>query len=170
MAERMINDLGDMDDLYYELSEIPDDEPETVQPITKINDFIYLGSYEDSFNLTDEFKSHGIDVVINCATKIKYPSDMPFEVINCGIDDGSSVMLLENMDLIVEELRNLQKNHKKVYLSCLDGNSSSASIMIYYLMMENTMTFDDAHAHISELRSSVNIHSEFQDILQSIQD
>ena len=138
---------------------------------TAIGNYIYLGSFEPAFNQDDEFQKLGINVVINCGHKIRYPEQKyPFILENYPIADGDSVIMLENMDTVIEKIHHYLLQKKKIYLHCIDGVSVSPAILTYYLMVHKKYSYDQAYKLIQKLRPLVDIHCEFTNQLRVIEE
>ncbi len=138
--------------------------------ITKINEFIYLGSCEHPLTNSDEFQKLNIDVVINCAAEVEYPADTPFHVENFKIIDGEAVSFLENMDQAINKIRMHLSKRKKIYLHCLRGISRSPAILIYLLMSHKKYTYDTAYNLVRKKRRIVSINEEFESCMRTIED
>ena len=136
--------------------------------ITKINDYIYLGSYEHPFTNSNYFQKLNIDIIINCAKEISYDADkltVHFEII-----DGDDLSMLDNMDNAVETINKYVSEGKKIYIHCAQGISRSPAILIYYLMVYCNYSYYDAHDFIKSKRSVVEIDTVFDNQLRVIED
>lgn len=136
--------------------------------ISKINDYIYLGSYEHPASNSRFFKELKIDVIINCAKEISYNSDIPvkhFEII-----DGDDISMLDNMDIIVDTINKYISEGKKIYLHCAQGISRSPAILIYYLMLYSDYTYYEAIDFVKLKRSMIDIDMVFDNQLRIIED
>ena len=137
--------------------------------ISKINNFIYLGSYVHPFMDSEEFQKLGIDVIINCAREVEYPLDSKYHIENFPIIDGNSISLLENIDQIDNKIDYYLSKGKKIYLHCVKGMSRSPIILIYYLMMHKGFTYDRAHDLLKALRPVIDVDPEFESSLRAIE-
>lgn len=138
--------------------------------ITKINEYIYLGSFEHPLTNSEEFQKMGIDVVINCAAEVEYPSDTSFHVEKFPIIDGEAISFLENMDQAINKIAFYLNKRKKIYLHCLHGISRSPAILVYLLMSRKKYTYDVAHDLIKKKRRIIAINDEFENCMRTIED
>jgi protein-tyrosine phosphatase len=138
--------------------------------ISKINNFIYLGSSDHPVNNSKEFQDLNIDFVINCAKEIVYPPDTKCHVDYFPIIDGDSISLLENMDHIETKIHTYLAKGKKIYIHCAKGVSRSPAVLIYYLMVHKNLSYDSAHELIKNARPIVDIDIEFENSLRAIED
>lgn len=136
--------------------------------ISKINDNIYLGSYEPSYNNTQEFKNLNIDVIINCAEEITYPHNK-YIIKNYPIIDGDCISFLENIDNASLIINNYVLKNKKIYIHCMMGVSRSPAILIYYFMFYQNYKYDDAFDLINNIRN-ISIDPIFEDQLRMIEE
>lgn len=138
--------------------------------ITKINNCIYLGSFEHPVLLTDEFKDLGINVVINCASEIKYTLDSPYISENYPIDINDSNSFLEYMDAIAGSIAKHIRSGRKIYLHCYHGTSRSPAALAYYMMMHRQLTYNKAVKIISKNRSVVEIDFDLENSLRVLEE
>ncbi|XWV26582.1 DSPc-domain-containing protein [Tupanvirus soda lake] len=138
--------------------------------ISKINNFIYLGSCEHPLTNSEEFQKLGIDVIINCAKEVEYTEDVKYRVENFPIIDGNSISLLENMDRANDNIHYYLSRGKKIYLHCVRGISRSPALLIYYLMTHKKFTYDTAFDLLKAIRPIIDIDPEFENSLRAIED
>lgn len=152
---------------YKENNISNDNDPCT---ISKINNYIYLGSCEHPILDSDEFQKLDIDVIINCAKEVEYDSVSKYHIEHFPIMDGNSISFLENMDQADIFIHRSLSMGKKIYLHCDKGISRSPAILIYYLMMHKKFTYDRAFRLLKRFRPVIDIDQEFEDSLRSIDD
>lgn len=157
------------------LSENPIDDinPEKLKDvehyeISKINNFIYLGSFEHPAVNSEEFQALGIDVSINCAAEIDYAVKLNCVTEKFPIIDGDSNTFLEHMDKAIETLVKYLSKGKKIYLHCHQGISRSPAILIYYLMVNKQFSYDKSLSLLRKKRSIIDIDPEFENALKVI--
>lgn len=136
--------------------------------ISKINNNIYIGSYEPFYYDTKEFKDLNIDIIINCAEEIIYSHNKCI-IKNYPIIDGDNISFLENIDDASFTMYNFLSQNKKIYIHCMMGLSRSPAILIYYFMRYENYKYDDAFDFINEIRN-ISINSVFEDQLRMIED
>lgn len=140
------------------------------QPIIKINQFIYLGSYEHPLTNSTEFKNLKIDVVFNISTEIEYTNDINFLVENFSITAADSISFIENMDQAIKKIHYYLSKKKIIYLHSVESLSRAPALLIYYYMHYKNLTYDTAHRLLSRLYSKIAIETEVENALQSIDD
>jgi hypothetical protein len=138
--------------------------------ISKINKFIYLGSFEHPFIDSEEFQKLGIDVIFNCSKEIVYTDQNKYIIENFQIVDGDSISMLENMDKINNKIVYYLSESKKIYLHCVKGISRSPTVLIYYLMSQKKFTYDNALSLLKNIRPVIDIDPEFENLLRTIEE
>ena len=98
--------------------------------ISKINNFIYLGSFEHPLFRSEEFEKLGIDVIINCSKEVEYTEQDKYIIESYPIIDGESLSMLEYMDKINDSITHHLSEGKKIYLHCVNGISRSPAVLI----------------------------------------
>jgi hypothetical protein len=162
---------------HYINNENPSKQPERISPIvnyydqyttcysppTYILDNIYLGSAYNAANYTI-LKDTGIDIIINITNEIDnyYPNDFIYH--NYKIEDNEEGDLEEFLDKSYDVIKN--SANKKVLVHCYMGASRSASLVIYYLIKEKKMSFDEAFDLLKSKRIVVNPNIKFVQILR----
>lgn len=138
--------------------------------ISKINQQIYLGSYEHACENTDEFRKLNIDVIFNCAKEIKYEVDEGYIIENIEMENEKYSSMLEVMDHANDLVKTYLAQGKKIYFHCDTGISRSPAIIIYYLMTNKNFKYFDALSLIEGIRPIVEINEEFQRELRTIEE
>lgn len=137
-------------------------------PITRINNYIYIGSFTHPSQNSDEFQALNIDVVINCAAEIDYEC-------KCGIyekyplENGGDASLLEYIDSANDKIHKYLNQHKKIYIHCSDGDSRAPAILIYYLMSHKRFTYEQAYRLLVKCRNTISINENFERELCNIE-
>lgn len=142
----------------------------TIDQISKISDYIYIGTYLHSLNNTEEFLELKIDVVFNCASEIKYPKSVNLQIEKFNIYNNDSISFIENMDEAIKKMKKYLSKGKRIYLTCNTGNSRSVAIFIYYLMMSKNITYNRAFLFVKRKRSSVCIDDDIENALKCLDD
>lgn len=140
------------------------------QTISKINQFIYLGSYEPILNENDEFEKLKFDVLINCS-EIAYPIKIKNQYIvhQYPLSDDQYATLLEYIDEASEKINEYVNLGKKIYIHCVHGMSRSPAILIYYLMQYKKFTFNSALDLITAIRPIVSLNPNFTNELYQLE-
>ena len=104
--------------------------------IKKIVNNIYLGNHMTVLNY-NLLKKNNIDYVINC-TKNKYEINENIKEINFPSYDPPSKedfkYIVENINNILKEIHELDKNNKKIVIFCNKGRHRSVLLCIAYLI------------------------------------
>lgn len=138
--------------------------------ITRINNYIYLGSYEHAYFNTEELQKLDIDTIINCAKEIILPDNFGRKILHYPLEDGEYATLLEYMDNAINNIDKLLRSKKKIYLHCDFGKSRSPAILIYYLMINKNFTFDKALSFLKKIRPIISINDNFERELRAIEE
>ncbi len=140
------------------------------QEISKINNYIYLGSYEPAYMDTEEFRELKIDVIINCAAEITYPKQSKYIIEQFPFEDDDNSTLLEYIDEANDKIHKYLSAGKKIYIHCYHGISRSPAILVYYLMSHKRFTYDRAVKLLKKIRPIIQINSNFERELKSIEE
>lgn len=132
-----------------------------VMKISKISPHLYLGSVKHPREETDEFKKLEIDVVINCCNDYTHRGNKKFVYENYPIDDGVDASISKYLDPIADSIHNHISNQSNIYVHCLHGRSRSVSILIYYLIKYENMSYDQAYTKILSIRPMISPNSNF---------
>jgi len=135
--------------------------------MSKINDWLYLGSKKDAANV-EWLAMNGITNVLNVAAELNdmtYPShidvmkipllDTPDEKIGELLDTGYSYLCL---------VRDSPKK-KKVLVHCMAGISRSPTFVLYYLMKEQKIVLSAAYIYLKHCREQISPNSGFLTVL-----
>ena len=156
-----------------EEAEQVDDTLIELDKITKINSYIYLGSYEHSYMETDDFKALNINVIINCcSSQVHYPNNLREKYIieDFAFDDDIYASLLDYIDEVDNTIYNFEKMKKNIYIHCVKGVSRSPAIIIYFLMMHRKKSYSEALKIIKRKRPIININLNFKSELKQMED
>lgn len=136
--------------------------------VSKINDYIYIGSAEHPMENTEEFSKLGISVCINCASEITYPKKFLMEE-KIPLD-GGDITFMEYMDSAIHKIAYHLGQERKIYIHCDKGIDRSPSILIYYLMSKHNMSYDKALGVVRKSRPIVRIDPVIESHLRTIED
>ena len=105
---------------------------------------------------------------MNVTNEIKnYFPDQYVEGINFfrfGINDTNDDDIEKHLDNALSVFRN--NKDKNIFVHCYMGLSRSVSCIIYYLMMDYNMTFDEAIQFVQAKRPAINLNTTFEDVLR----
>lgn len=138
--------------------------------ITRINNYIYFGSYEPPLMGDEEFTKLNIDVIINCTLEIKYSFTDKIKIETIPIIDGNVISFLEKMDQVINIIHTNLSKGKKIYIHCHSGMTTSPALIIYYLMMHKKFTYDKAYLLLKKRRPGIEIEPEIESSLRTIED
>lgn len=143
--------------------------------ISKINNFIYLGSYEHPVIQSEEFEKLGIDVIINCTAAIdllKFSSlneeENKYIIEKIPIVDGDFNSFMEFMDKAVATIIKYLEKGKKIYIHCHKGISLAPAILIYYLMINKQFSYNKAFSLLKEKRPFIDINPRIENALKLV--
>jgi protein-tyrosine phosphatase len=146
---------------------------------TFIVDNLYLGSAFNAANF-NTLTNHNIGLIINVTEEIssyhkhdEIDKDLDdFEYIQYKILDNHSHsiknIIIDAFSKIKEyQSKNVPPNKRNILVHCFMGSSRSASVIIYYLMKEKNMSFEDSIKDLKLKRTLVNPSKVFvNDILE----
>lgn len=84
-----------------------------------------------------------IKFIINVAKECNYDTNIPF--LKYDIADNFTQNIMDNMDDIVDIIKQNQNRNVDTLIHCQMGKSRSASFVIGYLMKHENMTLDKAY-------------------------
>lgn len=127
-----------------------------------IKPHLYLGNAVHVRTQSNEFIDLRINVIINCCNEISYKLDesyliKEFPIDDDALDDSFEKYLDEAVDFIHQHLL----KNSNIYVHCVHGVSRSVSILIYYLMKHDRMSFDKAYRLILFAKPSISPHINF---------
>ena len=128
-------------------------------PIDHIIDNIYLGDFRtaDDINI---LKEYNITHIINCAFNL--PNRFPNEITYKRLDlrDEPNQPIIEKLEEAYEFIK--ENKDKNIFVHCVFGKSRSASVVIFYIMKEKKLNFQDAKNYVKNIRNIVEPNSGFE--------
>ena len=128
-------------------------------PIDHIIDNIYLGDFRtaDDINI---LKEYNITHIINCAFNL--PNRFPNEITYKRLDlrDEPNQPIIEKLEEAYEFIK--ENKDKNIFIHCVFGKSRSGSVVIFYIMKEKKLNFQDAKNYVKNIRSIVEPNSGFE--------
>ena len=128
-------------------------------PIDHIIDNIYLGDFRtaDDINL---LKEYNITHIINCAFNL--PNRFPNEITYKRLDlrDEPNQPIIEKLEEAYEFIK--ENKDKNIFVHCVFGKSRSGSVVIFYIMKEKKLNFQEAKNYVKNIRNIVEPNSGFE--------
>ena len=128
-------------------------------PIDHIIDNIYLGDFRtaDDINL---LKEYNITHIINCAFNL--PNRFPNEITYKRLDlrDEPNQPIIEKLEEAYEFIK--ENKDKNIFVHCVFGKSRSSSVVIFYIMKEKKLNFQEAKNYVKNIRNIVEPNSGFE--------
>ena len=128
-------------------------------PIDHIIDNIYLGDFRTADNI-DMLRQYNITHIINCAFNL--PNRFPDQITYKRLDlrDEPDQPLIERLEEAYEFIK--ENKDKNIFVHCVFGKSRSASVVIFYIMKEKKINFQEAKNFVKNIRSIVEPNSGFE--------
>ena len=128
-------------------------------PIDHIIDNIYLGDFgtADDINI---LKEYNITHIINCAFNL--PNRFPNEITYKRLDlrDEPNQPIIEKLEEAYEFIK--ENKDKNIFVHCVFGKSRSSSVVIFYIMKEKKLNFQEAKNFVKNIRNIVEPNSGFE--------
>ena len=128
-------------------------------PIDHIIDNIYLGDFRTADNI-DILRQYNITHIINCAFNLpnKYPDQITYKRLE--LRDEPDQPILERLEEAYQFIK--ENKDKNIFVHCVFGKSRSASVVIFYIMKEKKMNFQEAKNFVKNIRNIVEPNSGFE--------
>jgi len=137
-----------------------------ISPISEITPQLYIGSISSTYPKV--LAHHGITHIINAAKEADYKSG-PLQ-IRLMMDDDPEENLFRVLEPVRRTMAKILKNpDNKILVHCTAGISRSSSVLIYYLMKEKGLTFDQALKMVRSKRNIVNPNKGFEKTLRAVE-
>lgn len=122
--------------------------------MSEILDNLWLGDVDVAKN-----NSTKDIIIVNCATELTETRfDYKIDLFD-GVNELNTFN--DNIEKTVDYINEKMNANKIVLVHCMAGASRSATVIIYYLMKYNKMTFSNAYNYVKQKRSIVNINKWF---------
>ena len=128
-------------------------------PIDHIIDNIYLGDFRTADNI-DMLRQYNITHIINCAFNLpnKYPEQITYKRLE--LRDEPDQPIIERLEEAYQFIK--ENKDKNIFVHCVFGKSRSASVVIFYVMKEKKMNFQEAKNFVKNIRNIVEPNSGFE--------
>ena len=128
-------------------------------PIDHIIDNIFLGDFRtaDNINLLREYN---ITHVINCAFNLpnKFPDQITYKRLE--LRDEPDQPIIERLEEAYQFIK--ENKDKNIFVHCVFGKSRSASVVIFYVMKEKKLNFQEAKDFVKNIRNIVDPNFGFE--------
>ena len=131
-------------------------------PIDHIIDNIYLGDFRTADNI-NILRQYNITHIINCAFNLpnRYPEQITYKRLD--LRDEPDQPLIERLEEAYEFIK--ENKDKNIFIHCVFGKSRSASVVIFYVMKEKKLNFQEAKNFVKNIRNIVEPNSGFENEL-----
>ena len=131
-------------------------------PIDHIIDNIYLGDFRTADNI-DILKEYNITHIINCPFNLpnKYPEQITYKRLE--LRDETDQPIIEKLEEAYQFIK--ENKDKNIFVHCVFGKSRSASVVIFYIMKEKKLNFNEAKNFVKNIRQIVEPNSGFENEL-----
>lgn len=128
------------------------------EPLQHIIDNIYLGDYRAADNPTI-LSQYNITHIINCAFNLpcKYPQ---YKYLALNLKDEVTQEILDKMEESYQFIK--QNSSSNILVHCVFGKSRSGSVVLYYLMKEKGMKYQEAYDFVHKIRSVLSPNEGFK--------
>ena len=128
-------------------------------PIDHIIDNIYLGDFRTADNI-NILRQYNITHIINCAFNLpnRYPDQITYKRLN--LRDEPDQPITERLEEAYKFIK--ENKDKNIFVHCVFGKSRSASVVIFYVMKEKKLNFQDAKNFVKNIRNIVDPNAGFE--------
>ena len=135
-----------------------------IPKIQENNIQLYIGDANASMN-KDILKENNVTHIINCAIGIPCFFKSEFEYIELFLNDEFDD-ILKHKAKIVSIVEKCKIQNGNLFVHCAFGKSRSAAIICLILMLENNVSFDNAHSYLSKIHNEMDINPFYIKTLQ----
>ena len=128
-------------------------------PIDHIIDNIYLGDFRTADNI-NMLREYNITHIINCAFNLpnKFPDQITYKRLD--LRDEVDQPIIQKMEEAYEFIK--ENKDKNIFIHCVFGKSRSAGVVIFYVMKEKKLNFNDAKNFVKNIRNIVDPNEGFE--------
>jgi len=115
-----------------------------------ITPLLYLGDYNNARDLRFLKRIH-VDTIVNCAEELpnSFPND--FNYIRLDLYDAPDQSLGHVLEKISDQIIQLMRQNRVVFVHCAAGISRSSSIVIYTIMKLHRWNYERAFKFVKDL-------------------
>lgn len=118
--------------------------------MSKIIDYLYLGSYDDIKNKF--YNEINAKLILNVTKECKYDSG-DIKQIKLEYADNPNANILEGIETTLELIHQHISKSENVFVHCYMGKSRSVTIILAYLITYQNFTLKEAYDHVKSLRN-----------------
>lgn len=128
--------------------------------MSRITPTIFLGGYQHAMD-RDWLKRNQITHILNCTVEHPNYFTSLFKYLKLGLMDNLEQDLYRSLESAYRFILEGSTGGNKIYIHCHAGISRSVSMLIYFLMKRDKMSFNRALAFIRERRPIANPNNHF---------
>ncbi|GAM23995.1 hypothetical protein SAMD00019534_071700 [Acytostelium subglobosum LB1] len=132
-----------------------------VYPTEVLEDFLYLGSYENASSVSQ------LKQLINMAVELEDCFPHMFKYYRADLKDNFTADLTSHFPAIYQFIHEARVRNERVLVHCAMGVSRSTAAVISYLMKEYRYSYDHSRAFIKEKRSIIQPNFSFVKALKA---
>jgi atypical dual specificity phosphatase len=122
---------------------------------SQILDWLYLGGYRNSSNHKELTVRTNIGCILNVAIECQNSFPDQFSYKKYDLYDNTDQDISAHFEEASEFIEEARKNAKNVLVHCIQGMSRSASFVMAYLILKQSMTLREAYGFVTAKRSIV---------------
>lgn len=137
----------------------------TLLPNEIIPDFLYLGAYLHAY-VPKLLESLGIKKIVNVTPEPHEPHILEkYGDFQIQIADHQTMDIKQHFTQAISYIKECKKNGEKVFVHCQKGISRSASIVLAYLITEESLTLQEAYNLTKQARKFIKPNKGFSNQL-----
>lgn len=136
-----------------------------LEQIQHVIDNVYIGNSRHS---EEELISLGITYVFNISNN-RYREYKTIKETQFKMEDHIDENIMSILPYIVENIKLLNDEGKKIYVHCFAGISRSATVVLYYIMLYHNYSFDAAFKFLRSKRVGIQPNHGFIRQLKSLE-
>jgi len=131
------------------------------EPISKINDYLFLGSLQGAKDKT-ALKKFGITHIINISSINDtnfYENE--FKYLNIDIKDSHEEDIKRFFPTLVQYIESAKDQQGKIFVHCYAGISRGPSVAISYFIWKRGITYQEAYRVVKDARATISPNAGF---------
>lgn len=135
--------------------------------MTQVLPYLYISGQSHAYSL-EWLQNHNIAYVINAAEEVDSKFPKLIKYLSLKLDDHKKERIERTFVRSYDFIEHARREGRSVLVHCYMGISRSATIVLYYLMRKNNMTYEDALSFLRAKREIVNPNEGFEKVLKVI--